>query len=269
MERLWFAVIRSDLECLSQSKKCAFMICQQGGGMLCRCDAEYRDNLELFGGVSDVVELGAALKRIAIQLGFEQAVLIVEFPTPFSRHRCLMIKDRESMWSGAIDDAYIAPLRPILLSCAESAGLVKWSLEDSSLLVPEQGSPQEEPLHGIASGFLSNDGSLYSVLFFRAAKGGKEVSDATLNMRMACVIALIRQVGVDLREEGTCVLNMTSRELEILRWTADGKCASEISRILFISENTVIYHVKKLLAKTGCANKLHVVAQAIGNRLLW
>lgn len=237
--------------------------------MFCRCDAEFRDNLELFGCISNVVELGAALRRIAVQLGFEQAVLVVEFPTPFSRHRCLMIKDHESMWSGTIDDAYVAPLRPILLSCAASAGLVKWELGNSSVLVPEQGGTQEKSLHGIASSFLSNDGSLYSVLFFRTAKGGAEISEATLSMRMACVIALIRQVRIDLREEGGCVFNMTNREREILRWTADGKCASEISKILFISENTVIYHVKKLLAKTGCANKLQAVAQAIGQRLLW
>ncbi|MFJ4064737.1 helix-turn-helix transcriptional regulator [Pseudomonas sp. NPDC089996] len=224
--------------------------------------------MELFENVSSVGELGIVLEKVAIQLGFKQALLVVEFPTPFSRHRCLMIKGQDPTWVGSIDDDYIAPLRSVLLNCAGSVGLIKWSLECPSFLVSEQSSPQENSFEGIASSFLALDGSLHSVLFFRSIEGKQKISEATLNVKMACVLALTRQAAINMPEERRYVSNMTEREVEILRWTADGKCASEISRILHISENTVIYHIKKLLAKTGCANKLHAVAQAIGHRLL-
>jgi len=48
---------------------------------------------------------------------------------------------------------------------------------------------------------------------------------------------------------------LTKREIEILRWTAQGKSSEEIANILHLSVNTINYHIKNSIAKLGTTNK--------------
>lgn len=58
-------------------------------------------------------------------------------------------------------------------------------------------------------------------------------------------------------------VKLTPREIECLQWTAEGKTAWEISRILSISENTVNFHLKNSMAKLDVHSKTHAVAKAV------
>ena len=42
---------------------------------------------------------------------------------------------------------------------------------------------------------------------------------------------------------------LTDREIEILKWTAEGKSAWAVGQILNISEHNVKYHIKRILMK--------------------
>ena len=55
---------------------------------------------------------------------------------------------------------------------------------------------------------------------------------------------------------------LTGRETEVLKWTADGKTAGEISDVLGLSENTIAFHMKNAINKLGAANKTAAVIQA-------
>lgn len=61
---------------------------------------------------------------------------------------------------------------------------------------------------------------------------------------------------------------LTARELECLKWTAEGKTTSEISDVMMISAPTVNYHVNKTIAKLGAANRHHAAIIAIRQGLL-
>ncbi|MNR26225.1 Regulatory protein SdiA [compost metagenome] len=58
-------------------------------------------------------------------------------------------------------------------------------------------------------------------------------------------------------------INLTAREVEILKWLADGKTSRDVSDILRISFDTVNFHVKNAIAKLGVTNKTAAAAQAI------
>lgn len=65
-----------------------------------------------------------------------------------------------------------------------------------------------------------------------------------------------------LEQTASFTANLTEREIEVLRWTADGKTSADISAILTISDNTVNFHIKNAVAKLGVANKTAAVVKA-------
>jgi LuxR family transcriptional regulator, quorum-sensing system regulator SolR len=63
-------------------------------------------------------------------------------------------------------------------------------------------------------------------------------------------------------------INLTARERECLRWSADGKTAWEIGQILNIAERTVVFHVNNVTQKLGASNKTQAIVRAVALRLL-
>ena len=57
-------------------------------------------------------------------------------------------------------------------------------------------------------------------------------------------------------------VSVTDREIEVLKWTGDGKTSRDISEILIISVDTVNFHVKNAILKLKTANKTAAVVRA-------
>jgi LuxR family transcriptional regulator len=55
---------------------------------------------------------------------------------------------------------------------------------------------------------------------------------------------------------------LTPREIEILKWSAEGKTAADIAIILNMKERTVHFHVANAVQKMGVCNKIAAVVQA-------
>jgi len=55
---------------------------------------------------------------------------------------------------------------------------------------------------------------------------------------------------------------LTTREIEILKWSAEGKTAADIAIILSMKERTVHFHVANAVQKMGASNKISAVVQA-------
>ncbi len=61
---------------------------------------------------------------------------------------------------------------------------------------------------------------------------------------------------------------LTEREIEVLALVADGAGNREIAEALFISENTVKYHMRHILGKLHLQNRAQAVAYAMRHRLM-
>lgn len=64
-----------------------------------------------------------------------------------------------------------------------------------------------------------------------------------------------------LSEKDFEVKTLTAREMQCLEWSARGKSAWEISKILQLSESTIKFHMKNAMRKLGVVNKVQAVAQ--------
>lgn len=58
-------------------------------------------------------------------------------------------------------------------------------------------------------------------------------------------------------------LQLTNREIECLRWAAEGKTSWETSQILGVSERTVTFHMRNASVKLQVSNRSHAVARAV------
>jgi LuxR family transcriptional regulator len=72
-------------------------------------------------------------------------------------------------------------------------------------------------------------------------------------------LALSRLLIAGLADEAP---SLTGREIEVLKWTADGKTSGEIADILAVSDNTVNFHIKNAVAKLGTSNKTAAAVRA-------
>lgn len=53
----------------------------------------------------------------------------------------------------------------------------------------------------------------------------------------------------------------TEKENEIILHILEGKCRKEIASALYISENTVKFHISNILRKSGCRTRTEFVAR--------
>lgn len=61
---------------------------------------------------------------------------------------------------------------------------------------------------------------------------------------------------------------LSSRELEVVRWTAQGKTSVEIGQILSLSDHTVNAYMTNAIRKLDCVNRTQLVAKAIRLKLI-
>ncbi|MBD2489893.1 response regulator transcription factor [Aulosira sp. FACHB-615] len=69
-------------------------------------------------------------------------------------------------------------------------------------------------------------------------------------------------VGAKLAER-VGILQLSSRELEVIRLMSTGKTNQEIAAVLQISEGTVKYHVNHILSKLGVSDRIQAVITAL------
>lgn len=61
---------------------------------------------------------------------------------------------------------------------------------------------------------------------------------------------------------------LTDREVECLFWACEGKTAWEISKIIDVTERTIVFHLTSATKKLGAVNRQHAVAKALIHGLI-
>jgi len=118
---------------------------------------------------------------------------------------------------------------------------------------------------GLTVSLLTLDGA--AVGFSLA--GGQIEHNPRLKGMMTLVAAYALGQCFDLNQvPGAASAALTSREIDVLRWVAEGKSDRDIGEILSISEHTVDKYLRSAFAKLGAANRASVVAKAIRARLI-
>lgn len=115
--------------------------------------------------------------------------------------------------------------------------------------------------HGWSQG--SHSEGVFSILDVAREKGpicDEEWYEKAGHVLLLCNLIHMQQVD-DLKRK-IDELHLTTREIEVLQWSAIGKTAEEVADILHLSESTVNFHARNTILKLGVQNKVAAIARA-------
>lgn len=231
--------------------------------MTCECVRWYAQIDAAFDEVRGPNDVGRILGVEALGSLFQQAILVMKSSVPFTRPSFYLMtgEGQPALHQGS--DRRFSGLERMASVSVASADVMIWSqasLSDDSLRWEGPGS--ELGAHGITYAAMGADSTLYSISYTRNGPAVTESEKGAAAWKLRYLNDLVRRycVALNIFECGASAL--TEREIEILRWTADGKCTNDVAIILGISGNTVNYHLKQISKKMNCNTKLQAATYA-------
>jgi LuxR family quorum-sensing system transcriptional regulator SolR len=207
-------------------------------------------------------------------LGFEYVAYGSQRRFPVSRQRLFIINNYSDNWKATYASNQYLNIDPYVAKCLKSSQPLVW---DSHLKTCNPGFWEDAAAHGLNEGWGLSLLSCDAQGLVTFARSGEPVSVTELKAKQAelCWLSHITHLSMcrlqQLEDDRAVPVNieLSLREKEILRWTADGKSSAEISMILGISTRTVNFHIDHCLVKLNCQNKIAAVVKAMLLGLLW
>ncbi len=225
-----------------------------------------------FAAAKTQAEFLEALKVAALDVGFEYCALGLRFPLPFSKPQVHMVNNYSAAWRQRYVDGDYLRVDPTVAHASRSSKPVIWS---DSVFASAPALWDDARAHKLHVGWAQPTHDIKGVagLFTLARERGPiSVKELRCNViRMTWLAQAAHEVLaqlVDSRPNAAPQVDLTEREREVLRWTADGKTSGEIGDILNVAERTVNFHVNNAMAKLGTSNKTATVLRAAMLRLL-
>ncbi|HET9644149.1 MAG TPA: autoinducer binding domain-containing protein [Burkholderiaceae bacterium] len=225
----------------------------------------------LTGSTAEEVFLSIAL--IAQDLGFQFCTHGVRVPIPITRPRTIYVSNYPPDWQSRYNEQKYMDIDPTVAHGMRSSEPVVWS-DEFFAKTPQLW--QEARQHGICHGWAISrrdaEGAFSMLVLARPepAITGEELAGKEWHMRQ---LADMSHVGMKrfLLNADTVPANpkLSEREVDVLRWTADGKTAGEVAEIIGISERTVNFHINQAVAKLQASNKINAAVRAAMSGLLW
>ncbi len=208
----------------------------------------------------------SALSDAAGELGFEYCAYGMRMPLPVSKPRVFMVNNYSMTWQERYAQENYLSVDPTVAHGMKSVMPLVWSERIFSSCRPFW---EDARAHGLQFGWAQSCydakgvGGLLTLARSNDDLSESELRSHSLKMSWLAHIAhegLSNLVVAKLMPEAA--IELSPREVEVLRWTAEGKTSSEVSEILHIAERTVNFHVNNALAKLGAANKTAAAIKA-------
>ena len=151
----------------------------------------------------------------------------------------------------------------------EATRLIKAEMPDTKIVMVTVSDEEEDLFEAIKSGAQG-----YVLKNMSGDEFGRVVTDiasgeAPLSRGLAAkILAEFARMRREPLAKASDKEDLSERECEVLQLVAGGATNKEIAGTLFISENTVNYHMKNILAKLHLRNRAQAVAYALQSGLV-
>lgn len=211
-------------------------------------------------------DLLSRLVAIAQKLGFDYCAYGLRTPIPLTSPKTIIINNYPIAWQQRYQEQQYLNTDPTVRHGLRSVTPLIWSEDVFSLARPFW---EEARTFGLTVGWAQGHRDINGVIgMLTLARSAEPFSSTELeekNSTMAWLAeeahqAMSRLLIPKLLPEANAQLS--DREIEILRWTGDGKTSSEIAHILLISERTANFHINNAMIKLHAANKTAAALKA-------
>lgn len=206
------------------------------------------------------------IESAAHALGFDYCAYGLRIPQPFSNPRTCMLNNYSEQWKSRYAAQGYLQIDPTVAHGRRSQVPVVWSDE---VFAPARELWADAQAAGLCIGWAQSSldaaGGFGMLSLARSAEPltSAELSRNQVTMRWLAHVAHMALSRILTEKQSVQAQpNLTAREIEVLKWTADGKTSAEISDLLVVSENTVNFHVKNAVAKLQTANKTAATVRA-------
>lgn len=212
------------------------------------------------------VEFFNVLAGIAIKLGFDYCAYGMRMPLPIAQPKVMTLNNYSSAWQQRYETENYLAIDPTVAHGRRSTRPLVWSDDVFATCRPFW---EDAQAHGLNVGWAQpcyDTNGIRGLLTLASSNDQlsiKELGDISLKMFWLAQTAhqgLSRLLLPKLMPAAAA--DLTAREIEVLRWTADGKTSSDVGEIMRISERTVNFHVNSTLLKLGASNKTAATIKA-------
>jgi LuxR family transcriptional regulator len=232
----------------------------------CNVRTWQEDQLHALHAVECEHKLFEIVVSLARDLGFDHCAYGLRMPLPLTQPKIAMFSNYPVAWQRRYQEKNYLAADPTVQHGMRSLLPVIWS---ENLFAPARELWEDARSFGLDVGWaqssrdLNGTGGMLTLARSSDPLSGAELQDkrlkmawlsqmAHLGMSQLLAVKMIPEIGVQL----------SCREIEVLRWTGDGKTSGEISDILNISERTVNFHICNAMIKLHAPNKTAAVVRA-------
>lgn len=199
-------------------------------------------------------------------LGFDFCAYGLRMPLPVSNPKTTMFSNYPGVWQARYQEKNYLAVDPTVRHGMRSLLPILWS-DDAFVSARELWEDAQS--FGLRIGWAQSGrdangaGGMLTLARSDDAVSAGELQDKGFKMAWLAQVAhlgMSRCLTARLMPE--VEVKLSSREVEVLRWTAEGKTSSEVSTILRISERTVNFHINNAVAKLHAANKTAAAIRA-------
>lgn len=224
------------------------------------------DHIQALQSIQCEQQFFQTLTAMVRDLGFEYCAYGSRMPFPLSRPKTCIFNNYPATWQARYESKNYLAIDPTVRHGMLSPVPIVWS---DDLFVPVRELWEEARSFGLRFGWAQSirgfDGVSGMLTLARPNEpiAEKELKDKRFKMSwlaQAAHLGMSRCLSPKFKQD--LDVKLSNREVEVLRWTAEGKTSSEISTILDIAERTVNFHIANVIAKLNAANKTAAAIRA-------
>ncbi len=222
------------------------------------------DLLTAIGRCRSEASLREQILKAARALGFDRFAYGLRAPLPVTDPQIQMINNYPQGWRRRYAEAGYLAVDPTVRHGRRSQEPMVWS---DALVAQAPEFWEEAHAFGLQVGWAQSciDGRGAAGML-TLSRSGEPLSARELHAKEAQLrwLASASHVAFSriLAPRREALTPLTARELEVLKWLADGKTSRDTAAILGIAIDTVNFHVKNATHKLGAANKTAAAVRA-------
>jgi len=211
-------------------------------------------------------ELFERVTEIAKGLGFDFCAYGLRVALPVSNPRTALYNNYPEVWQERYRDRGYLAVDPTVKHGLTSSRMLLWS---ESVFASSREFWEEAWSFGLRHGWalpIRDAHGLLSMTTFARSEGEITKAELAENLPKMYWLAQVAHVGMTDRIAPQLLpqidVRLSEREVEVLRWTGDGKTSNDVADILGISERTVNFHINNAMIKLGASNKTAAAVRA-------